>query len=321
MSHPDIQRRTMSTNLSAGISGQAVLTGKLAIVTGSSRGKYYSDHIREEPGVNIEAGIGAAVVTNLASKGCSVVVNYTSESSASKAKDLAEKLQNDFGVTILAVQADMGSEGGPARVIEFAKTHFQHPKTGKFQIDIIVNNAGVYGGGPLGQDSREEFYRVNNVNVLGPLMLVSAALPYLPNDRSGRIVNISSISATAGLAGQSIYGGTKGALDSMTRVWSRELAERATVNSVNPGPVATDMLSGAPDEVLEVLAPWNKITPLATTREGIDDKEIIEKAKVGGGRPAYDHEIAGTVAMLCSPDAGWTTGSVICANGGMKFSY
>lgn len=261
------------------------------------------------------------MVENLASKGCSVVINYTSESSASRTDEVAQKLKSDYGVSALAVQADMGSEGGPAHVIEFAKNHFQHPKTGKFQIDIIINNAGIYAGDFLGKISRDDFFKAYSVNVLGPLMLMNSALPYLPNDRSGRIVNISSIAATSGFAGQSIYGGTKGALDAMTRTWSRELAERATVNAVNPGPVATDMLQSAPEELKQSMAPGMKLTPLATVREDIDSKEVIEFAKLAAGRPAYDHEIAGVVGMLCSPEAGWTTGSVICANGGWKFSY
>lgn len=62
-------------------------------------------------------------------------------------------------------------------------------------------------------------------------------MPYLPNDRSGRIVNMSSVSSSMGFASQSVYGGTKAALEAMTRTWARELAERATVNAVNPGPV------------------------------------------------------------------------------------
>lgn len=72
-------------------------------------------------------------------------------------------------------------------------------------------------------------------------MLVKAAEKYLPTDNSGRIVNLSSVSATLGFPAQSIYGGTKAALDAMTRTWARELAGRCTVNSVNPGPVDTDM--------------------------------------------------------------------------------
>ena len=72
--------------------------------------------------------------------------------------------------------------------------------------------------------------------MLGPLLLTQAAVPYLPTDRSGRIINVSSVSSRLGIAGQSVYGGTKAALEAMTRSWSRELADRATVNAVNPGP-------------------------------------------------------------------------------------
>ena len=87
----------------------------------------------------------------------------------------------------------------------------------------------------------DEFDRQYRVNVRGPLLLLQAALPFLPGDRSGRIINVSSVAATLGFHAMSVYGGTKAALDAMTRTWSRELAERATVNSVNPGPVDTRM--------------------------------------------------------------------------------
>ena len=151
-------------------------------------------------------------------------------------------------------------------------------------------------------------------------MLVQAALPYLPNDRSGRIVNLSSVSSSAGLKNQTVYGGTKAALEAMTRTWSRELAERATVNAVNPGPVATDMWEGVSDDFVRDMKPFIQSTPLAKTRQGIDADEVVKGEERTGGRPAYDHEIAGVVAMLCTEDSGWCTGSVICANGGMRFS-
>lgn len=87
------------------------------------------------------------------------------------------------------------------------------------------------------------------------------------------------------------------------------------------GPVATEMYNSLPREVKATFIPWNKNTPLAAIREHVDAPEFIEGAPLIGGRPAYLHEIAGVVAMICSPEAGWTTGSVICANGGMRFSY
>jgi NAD(P)-dependent dehydrogenase (short-subunit alcohol dehydrogenase family) len=113
------------------------------------------------------------------------------------------------------------------------------------QIDIIINNAGVSVNRPIEEVDAKDFAFQYNINVRGPLLLMKAAVPYLPTDRSGRIINVSSVSSSLGLINQSVYGGTKAALESMTRTWARELAERATVNAVNPGPVATEMVSQA----------------------------------------------------------------------------
>lgn len=214
----------------------------------------------------------------------------------------------------------MGSEKGPKHIIEVAKNHFQHPKTHKFQLDIIINNAGVARNDTLESVNCDEFARQYNVNVRGPMLLMQAALPYLPQDRSGRVVNLSSVSSSLGYIGQTIYGGTKAALEAMTRTWARELAERATVNSVNPGPVATDMYGKVDEGFARRNIPFLETTPLAALRKGVDPDDIYEASSQAGGRPAYSGEVAGVVGMLCLPEAGWTTGSVICANGGMKFS-
>ncbi|KAF3032613.1 hypothetical protein E8E12_003997 [Didymella heteroderae] len=292
--------RTASTNLVG--SSQRVLEGKIALVTGASR------------------GIGVEVARNLASKGANLVLNYTSDSSAQAAEDLASELQAEYGVKAITVQANMGSEAGPKHVVEVAVNNFKHPKTGKFQLDIIINNAGVAGNNFVENVDAADFARQFNVNVRGPLLLLQAAIPYLPNDRSGRIVSLSSVSASLGYKGQSIYGGTKAALEAMTRTWARELAERATVNAINPGPVATDMYWSNDEKFIEANRPFIETTPLAAPRKGIDDERIYEASQGAGGRPAYSEEVAGIVGMLCLPEAGWTTGSVICANGGMKFS-
>ncbi|KAK0654028.1 L-xylulose reductase [Lasiodiplodia hormozganensis] len=300
MSRPEVSR-TASTNLSSG-PGLRQLDGKLAVVTGASR------------------GIGAAICTNLASKGASLVMNYTSDKSAGPTQELATQLESTYGIRTTIVQADMGSEKGPAHVIDVAKNHFSHPKTGKFQIDIIINNAGVAGNQTIAQTEVKHFEWLFNVNVRGPLLLMQAAEQYLPHDRSGRVVNLSSVSSSLGFVGQSIYGGTKAALESMTRTWARELSERATVNAVNPGPVATDMYAGNGEEFFTMINPWLKNTPLAPVREGVDRDDFVQAAPKAGGRPAYEEEIAGVVGMLCSPEASWSTGSVVCANGGMRFS-
>ncbi|KAL8970445.1 MAG: hypothetical protein Q9183_001523 [Haloplaca sp. 2 TL-2023] len=324
MSRPGVPR-TASTNLASRTQIRS-LEGKIAIVTGASR------------------GIGAAIATNLASKGAHVILNYTSDSSAEKTKSLSSSLQNDHGIQTLPVQADLGDPNGPAHLIATAKNNFSHPKTGKFQIDIIINNAGIAGDQMLQDITADAFHKQYAVNVLGPILLLQAALPYLPHDRSGRIVNLSSVSASLGFAGQTVYGGTKAALEHMTRTWSRELAERATVNAINPGPVATDvskpdsnlypvckivvgrkmcsmMYGGTPEDFQKQMKPFIQNAPLMKERKGVDPEELVEDASNAGGRPGYDYEIAGVVAMLCADDGGWCTGSVICANGGFKFSY
>lgn len=153
-------------------------------------------------------------------------------------------------------------------------------------------------------------------------------MPYLPTDRSGRIVNLSSVSASLGFEGQSVYGGTKAAVEEMTRTWARELAERATVNAVNPGPVWGDMYEVAGEEFWREMQPWQDNAPLSRVPESKGEDEEgevgevtkIAREKMGGRRPAFTSEIAGVVGMLCSDESGWCTGSVVCANGGLKFS-
>lgn len=224
MSRPDHTRATSFTNVNT--NQPRLLSGKLAVVTGASR------------------GIGAAICTNLASKGCNLIMNYTSDNSLAKTTELANQLQTTHGIQCLPVQADMGSENGPAYIVDMARNHFTHPKTKLFQLDVLIQNAGVASKSPIQDCTIEEFARLYNINVRGPLLLMKAALPYLPHDRSGRIVNLSSVSSSLGFEGDGMYGGTKAALEAMTRTWARELSERATVNCVNPGPVATDMYSG-----------------------------------------------------------------------------
>ncbi|KAH0548057.1 hypothetical protein GP486_008202 [Trichoglossum hirsutum] len=289
--------RTPSTNLVGG--GGSARRAPVAIVTGASR------------------GIGAAVARVLAAKGASLVLNYSSESSRTKIDELASELKQTHGVNCLVVQANLAFPTAPKHIVDVAKNHFSHPKTNKFQIDYLINNAGIAGNAPVEDVTPEEFSRQYAVNVLAPLLLVQAALPYLPTDRSGRIVNVSSVSSSLGLIGQSVYGGTKAALESMTRTWARELAERATVNAVNPGPVRTDMYDETSEAFKNHLRPFIQTAPLQAARKDVDEKWVQEAAETDGGRLAWDYEVAGVIGMLCSEESGWCTGSVICANGGM----
>ncbi|KAJ5698515.1 hypothetical protein N7462_000520 [Penicillium macrosclerotiorum] len=289
-----------------------ILEGKFGIVTGGSR------------------GIGEAIARNLAEKGCHLLLNYTSESSRGPTDELCASLASAHNIRCEKVQADLSKpEEALKAILDAAKEKFS--SNGKLQIDILVNNAGVAGDCNLndpvrGPISADQFNWIYTINVLAPLLLTQAVAPFLPTDRSGRIVNISSISSQLGFVGQSIYGGTKAALESMTRTWARELADRATVNAVNPGPVVGDMYFNAGEDFWRDIqgfqdnAPGSKldVTDQETMDRLTDAQKVAIQEKMGGRRPAFTSEVAGVVGMLTTPDAQWCTGSLVCANGGMK---
>lgn len=277
---------------------------------------YVDDKVRTNRLTSRFPGIGAAIAENLASKGCHLVLNYTSSSSTSIASELAQKLEAQHGVQAIIAQGDVGTPEGTAALIQATKDKFAHPGA-ELQIDIIVNNAGIARNDFLKDVKIEDFNETYRVNVLGPLLLVQAAAQYLPTDRSGRIINLSSVSSSTGFITQSVYGGTKAAIEAMTRTWARELAERATVNAINPGPVEGPMYKTNSPEFLAGIKGWIMHTPLMAARKGVDSDEAVLDAEESGGRNAYTHEVAGIVGMLCSDDAAWCTGQVICANGGM----
>lgn len=273
----------------------------------------------------------------LAAKGCNILIVFTSDSSKAPTEDLCKELSSAHHVACSSVQANLGNptQSVPT-VIEAAQSFFSsYNASGKFQIDFLINNAGVaknqhLNDPKLGPILETEFNRVYSVNVLAPLLLTQAVAPHLPTDRSGRIVNVSSVSSSIGYQGQSVYASSKAALEGMTRCWSRELASRATVNAVNPGPAWGDMYANAGPTFWKVNQPYVDVAPLAEyDGEKVvldqlgDDAERFDKTVregMGGRRPGFANEIAGTIDMLCSEESGWTTGSVICANGGMKMS-
>ncbi|KAE8372912.1 hypothetical protein BDV26DRAFT_273118 [Aspergillus bertholletiae] len=292
------------------------LEGKFGIVTGGSR------------------GIGEAIARNLAAKGCSLLLNYTSASSQSRTESLCRELASQHGIKCISVQADLlQTEEATTAILAAAKEHFASETSGQLQIDILINNAGVsqdrfLNDAEKGAMDREYFNWHYTINVLAPLLLTQAAAPFLPADRSGRIVNISSVSSSIGFTGQTVYGGTKAALEAMTRTWARELADRATVNAVNPGPVIGDMYFATGEGFWQQMQGFMDSTPLSKVVEGdakmdslTEEQRFLIKEKMGGRRPAFTSEIAGVVGMLCTPDALWCTGSVVCANGGMRMGF
>ncbi|KAF2642061.1 short chain dehydrogenase [Massarina eburnea CBS 473.64] len=282
------------------MSSHKVYNGKLAIITGSSR------------------SFGAVCAEHFASRGANVVINYATKESAPRAEALAKRFESEYKVKALPVHADLSKLEAPQQLVDAAKAHFSNA-SGGFQIDIIVNNAATVNAQSLKDLDVELWDATFNLNAKAPALLVKAAFPYLPTDRSGRIVNISSSTTTWGVWWQTSYAGTKGALEAMTRVWARELAENCTVNSVQVGPMDTGLYNGLPDEPKEALRPFNTLTPLAKTREGVDSPEVLQLGKEIGGRPAYLEEVAGVVGMICLPQSGWMTGNLVGANGGASF--
>lgn len=139
------------------------LEGKLAIVTGASRGE--------------------------CSRYCSIFAVYTSQPSTKLTADLCLELTTQYGVQAHAVQADLSQpETAPSAIVQAAKEHFS--KNGRLLVNILINNAGVGGDYPLEKVPVEEFHRVYGVNVLAPIRATQAVVPCLPHDRSGRIINI-----------------------------------------------------------------------------------------------------------------------------------
>jgi len=193
------------------------LTGKVAIVTGASK------------------GIGAAIALAYAAEGAAVVVNYaTSKAGADRVTaEIAKK-----GGKSIAVQGDMSKPEEIKRLFAEARTAFG-------RVDVLVNNAGVYEFLPLEQVTPEHFHKQFNLNVLG-LILASQEAARQFGDAGGVIINISSIAATAAPPQTVVYSATKGAVDTATKVLAKELGPRKIrVNALNPGMIDTEGVRSA----------------------------------------------------------------------------
>lgn len=188
------------------------LTGKVALVTGGSK------------------GIGASIANQLAEEGASVVVNYST--SKEGAESVVQSIERKGGKAI-AVQANMTNQKDIDRLFSETKKTF-----GK--LDILINNAGVYEFASLEQITAENFHKHFDLNVLGLLFACQAALNYF-DPSGGSIVNISSLASTAHFPNTAVYSATKAAVDSITRTLASELGPRKIrVNSINPGVVQTE---------------------------------------------------------------------------------
>jgi 3-oxoacyl-[acyl-carrier protein] reductase len=246
------------------------LTGKVAIVTGASK------------------GIGAGIAKGLGAAGAAVVVNYASS------KEDAERVVAEItrkGGQALAVQGDVSKAADVQRL--FAETQQAFGA-----VDVLVNNAGVYQFDPLEAVTETEFHREFNTNVLGLLLVTQEAVQHF-RPEGGSIINIGSVASQATPPQSVVYSATKGAVDAITRVLAKELADRKIrVNSINPGGVET---------------------------EGVHQAGIIgsdfEKQMIAGtplGRLGQPEDIAPIAVFLASEDAGWLTGETLVASGGFR---
>lgn len=190
------------------------LSGKVAIVTGASK------------------GIGASIAKHLAAEGASVVVNYASSKTGAD-RVVADITRN--GGKAVAVQADLAKKADIQRL--FAET-----KKALGTLDILVNNAGVYEFLPLENVTEEHFHRQFNLNVLGLILATQEAVKQF-DSKGGSIINISSVASTATPPASSVYSATKAAVDAVTKTLAKELGPRKIrVNAINPGMVETEGL-------------------------------------------------------------------------------
>jgi len=245
------------------------LSGKVAVVTGASK------------------GIGAGIAKALAHEGASVVVNYAS--SKDGADKVVDAITKDGGKAI-AVGGDVTKLSDANGIIDAAINNYGG-------LDIVVNNSGVYEFSPVEEITEEQFHWMFNVNVLGLLFVTQAAIKYLGEGSS--IINIGSGVTRLTPPNSAVYTGTKGAVDAITGVFSREFGEKKIrVNSINPGMVETE----------------------GTVASGFigSDFQTALQSQTPLGRVGQPEDIASVAVFLASDDSAWLTGEHVLATGGLR---
>jgi len=245
------------------------LSGKVAIVTGASK------------------GIGAAIAKAFAKEGASVVVNYASSRDGA---DAVVKAITGSGGKAVAVRGDVTKLADTQAIVNAAIENY-----GK--LDIVVNNSGVFEFAPVEAITEEQFHRQFNTNVLGLLLVTQAAIKHLGEGSS--IINISSAVSTLQPPASAVYTGTKGAVDAITGVFSREFGQKKIrVNSINPGMIETEGAHAA----------------------GFIGSEFQEAAvaQTPLGRIGQPNDVASVAVFLASDDSAWLTGERLSASGGLR---
>lgn len=244
-----------------------MLNGKTALVTGASR------------------GIGRAIALRLAELGANLVLNYNK--SLSSIEEVVKEIESKGGKAI-AIQGDVSIFEEAEKIVKAAVINFG-------SLDILVNNAGITKDGLLLRMKEDDFDRVISVNLKGAFNCIRHASPIMLKQKSGRIVNISSVVGITGNAGQVNYAAAKAGIIGMTKATAKELASRGiTVNAVAPGFIQTDMTEELSDKVKETLIGNIPLKKLGTAKD-----------------------VANLVAFLVDEDSLYITGQVINVDGGM----
>lgn len=243
------------------------LTDKVALVTGASR------------------GIGRAIALLMAKQGADVVVNYSgSEGAAQETVDAILAM----GRKAIKIKANVGNAEEVAAMVDEAHTTFG-------RIDILVNNAGITHDGLLMRMKDSDWDDVININLKGVYLMTKAVSKIMMKQRSGKIVNMTSVVGVTGNAGQANYSASKAGVIGFTKTCAKELASRGiTVNAIAPGFIHTDMTDVLPDKVKDAMV---HTIPL--------------------GRMAEPDEVAAVAAFLVSDMSSYITGQVINVDGGM----
>lgn len=244
-----------------------MLSGKCAVITGATR------------------GIGREIALKYASLGANIVINY--RSSDAEAVELKEELEK-LGVNSLIVKADVSDFEQASNLINEAKNTFG-------RIDILVNNAGITKDTLIIRMTEEDFDRVIEVNLKGAFNCLRAVSPIMLKQRSGKIINMSSVVGVLGNPGQVNYCASKAGVIGMTKSLARELGSRnITVNAIAPGFIDTDMTKVLTDEQKKSMLTQVPLKRLGSTED-----------------------VANLAAFLASEQSNYITGQVISVDGGM----